>query len=215
MVKGLLVMDVDSTLIKEEVIDLLGETYGVGQEIANITELAMQGHLNFEQSLKERVKLLKGMSTSSFDHILSHIHINDGAKELIDYLHENDYKVGLVSGGFHEIVNIIARNLKIDFVKANHFEIANGKLTGNLEGEIVTPNLKKTMLIKWRDSLSIDKEKTVAMGDGANDILMIKEAGTGIAFMAKPALKEVADTEINSGKLSDLIPIIKKKIDDD
>ena len=122
-VKGLLVMDVDSTLVQEEVIDLLGEEAGVGQEVAEITERAMRGELDFRQALNERVATLKGLPESIFDKVYARIHFNKGAKELVDELHARGFKVGLVSGGFHETVDRLAAEAGIDYVKANHLEI--------------------------------------------------------------------------------------------
>ena len=148
-VKGLLVMDVDSTLIMEEGIDLLGEEAGVGQQVAAITERAMRGELDFEAALRERVLLLEGLPETIFSRIADKIHFTPGAKKLVDELHARGYKVGLVSGGFHETVDRLAEELGIDYVKANRLEIKNGLLTGHVLGEIVSKDTKVQMLKEW------------------------------------------------------------------
>ena len=182
-VKGLLVMDVDSTLVQEEVIDLLGEEAGVGQKVAEITERAMRGELDFRQALNERVATLKGLPESIFDKVYARIHFNKGAKELVDELHARGFKVGLVSGGFHETVDRLAVEAGIDYVKANHLEVVDGVLTGKVYGDIVTKDVKVAKLKDWAAENGIELSQTIAMGDGANDLPMIKTAGIGIAFV--------------------------------
>ena len=139
--KGLLVMDVDSTLVQEEVIDLLGDEAGVGQQVADITERAMRGELDFRQALEERVATLEGLPESIFDKVYARIHFNKNAKELVAELHARGYKVGLVSGGFHETVDRLAAEAGIDYVKANHLEVVDGILTGKTYGDIVTKEI--------------------------------------------------------------------------
>ncbi len=148
-VKGLLVMDVDSTLIMEEGIDLLGEEAGVGQQVADITERAMRGELDFEAALRERVSLLAGLPETIFSQIADKIHFTPGAKKLVDELHAHGYKIGLVSGGFHETVDRLAEQLGIDYVKANRLESKNGFLTGRVLGDIVSKDTKVQMLKEW------------------------------------------------------------------
>lgn len=208
MVKGLLVMDVDSTLIQEEVIDLLGEVAGYGTEIAAITERAMRGELDFKEALAERVALLKGLPTSVFDQVFDRLHFNQGAKELVDDLHARGYKIGLVSGGFHETVDRLAAQLQIDYVKANRLEVVDGYLTGQTTGEIVTKDTKVTMLETWAKENGLSLTQTVAMGDGANDLPMIKRAGLGVAFCAKPLVQQEAPYQINQPDLYQLINLI-------
>ncbi len=142
-VKGLLVVDVDSTLIMEEGIDLLGEEAGVGQQVAQITERAMQGEMDFREALEARVSLLKGLEVDIFDKIAQRIHFTSGAKQLVNTLHQMGYKVGLVSGGFHETIDPLAAQLGIDYVKANRLEVEGGRLTGRLVGSIVTKETKQ------------------------------------------------------------------------
>ncbi|MBJ8325975.1 phosphoserine phosphatase SerB [Streptococcus pacificus] len=207
-IKGLLVMDVDSTLIQEEVIDQLGLAIGKGEAIAKITEKAMRGELDFKQSLNERVSLLEGLPESIFDEVLKKLHYTKGAEELVSELHSRGYKIGLVSGGFHEIVDRLAEKLKIDYVRANRLEVKEGFLTGQVMGDIVTKEVKKAMLEEWASENQLAVSKTVAVGDGANDLLMLKRAGLGIAFCAKPIVREQADYQINEADLYQVISLI-------
>ena len=167
--KGLLVMDVDSTLVQEEVIDLLGDEAGVGQQVADITERAMRGELDFRQALEERVATLKGLPESIFDKVYARIHFNKNAKELVAELHARGYKVGLVSGGFHETVDRLAAEAGIDYVKANHLEVVDGILTGKTYGDIVTKEIKVQKLRDWAIENELVLSQTIAMGDGANE----------------------------------------------
>ena len=210
-VKGLLVMDVDSTLIMEEGIDLLGEEAGVGQQVAAITERAMRGELDFEAALRERVSLLAGLPETIFSRIADKIHFTPGAKKLVDELHARGYKVGLVSGGFHETVDRLAEELGIDYVKANRLEIKNGLLTGHVSGEIVSKDTKVQMLKAWAQENNLELNQTIAMGDGANDLTMIQTAGIGIAFNAKPIVREQAPYQINVYDLYQVMDILDGK----
>lgn len=207
-VQGLLVMDVDSTLIMEEGIDLLGEAAGVGAQVATITERAMRGELDFEEALRERVALLAGLKVSIFDEIAQQIHFTLGARELVQELHHRGYKVGLVSGGFHETVDELAKELNIDYVRANRLERRDGRLTGQVLGEIVTKDTKKTMLESWAEENGLELTQTVAIGDGANDLPMILTAGVGVAFCAKPIVQEQAPYQINEKNLYKVIEIL-------
>ena len=210
-VKGLLVMDVDSTLIMEEGIDLLGEEAGVGAQVAAITERAMRGELDFEAALRERVALLKGLPEDIFTRIAERIHFTPGAEELVDELHKRGYKVGLVSGGFHETVDRLAEQLGIDYVKANRLEIQHGFLTGQVLGEIVTKDTKLAMLKAWAAENQLELNQTIAMGDGANDLPMIQAAGIGIAFMAKPIVREQAPYQIQECNLYRVIDLLDNR----
>ncbi len=209
-IKGLLVMDVDSTLIMEEGIDLLGEEAGLGQRVADITERAMQGKLDFEEALRERVGLLAGLPETVLDRILGRIHFTSGAEELVAELHERGYKVAVVSGGFHQTVNVLAERLNLDYVKANTLEIVNGVLTGRVTGDIVTKDVKETMLRTWASENGLDMQDTIAVGDGANDLPMIQAAGIGIAFCAKPIVQEQAPYQINEKNLYQVIEILDR-----
>ena len=206
--KGLLVMDVDSTLVQEEVIDLLGDEAGVGQQVADITERAMRGELDFRQALEERVATLEGLPESIVDKVYARIHFNKNAKELVAELHARGYKVGLVSGGFHETVDRLAAEAGIDYVKANHLEVVDGVLTGKTYGDIVTKEIKVQKLRDWTAENELVLSQTIAMGDGANDLPMIHEAGIGIAFCAKPIVRQQAPYQINEPDLYKVIEIL-------
>ncbi|HFU4190147.1 TPA: phosphoserine phosphatase SerB [Streptococcus suis] len=211
MTTGLLVMDVDSTLILEEGIDLLGEEAGVGEQVAAITERAMRGELDFEVALRERVSLLKGLPISVFDKIMEKIHFTPGAVELVKELKARGYKVAVVSGGFHETVDRLAAELELDYVRANRLEVVDEKLTGQVLGEIVTKETKKACLEAWAAENGLDLSQTIAMGDGANDLPMIQTAGMGVAFCAKPIVREQAPFQINEKNLYKLIEILDRK----
>ncbi|WP_342986997.1 phosphoserine phosphatase SerB [Streptococcus parasanguinis] len=207
-VTGLLVMDVDGTLIRQEGIDLLAQEAGVGEKVAEITAQAMNGELDFAASLEARVALLKGLETSIFPKILEQIEVTPGAESLITELHQRGYKVGLVSGGFHEVIDPIARSLGIDLVRANRLQVSDGHLTGKVLGEIITPERKKESLLTWAKENHVPQSQTIAMGDGANDLPMIETAGIGIAFMAKPIVAERAPYRIDKRDLSFVLEIL-------
>lgn len=197
----LIVMDIDSTLINEEVIDLLGEEAGVGEQVAAITERAMRGEIDFKQALEERVGLLAGLGQEVFDRTFERVTFTPGALELVQAAHERGWKVGVVSGGFHEVAGRIVEAAGIDYCLANRLEVVDGKLTGRLTAEIVTRERKLDALRSWAHELGLPLSQTVAMGDGANDIPMIQAAGTGIAFCAKPKTREAAPFAINERNL--------------
>ena len=204
----LLVMDIDSTLINEEVIDLLGEEAGVGEQVAAITERAMRGEIDFKQALEERVGLLAGLGQEVFDRTFERVTFTPGALELVRAAHERGWKVGVVSGGFHEVADRIVETAGIDYCLANRLEVVDGKLTGKLAAEIVTRERKLDALRSWAQELGLPLSQTVAMGDGANDIPMIQAAGTGIAFCAKPKTREAAPFAINERNLMLAMDII-------
>ncbi len=189
---GLLVMDVDSTLIDEEVIDELGAAAGIGERIASVTARAMNGELDFREALRARVALLEGMSTSVFDEVYHRVHFTNGALALIDELHRHGWKVGVVSGGFHEVVDRLAEDAHLDYWIANRLESADGRLTGRVLGDIVTKTVKLDSLRAWSERMGVPMAQTIAVGDGANDLPMIHAAGLGVAFCAKPRVREEA-----------------------
>ena len=207
-VKGLCVMDVDGTLIAEEVIDLLGKEAGCEEEISQITRQAMRGELDFERSLRARVALLKGLPISVFDRVFKSIHLSQNAQECISILQKKGILVGLVSGGFSPIVERLAKYLGISYFSANQLEVKDGFLTGRLVGEIITGQVKKATLDKWRTELELPKERTIAIGDGANDLLMLKSAGHGIAFCAKEVVKAEIACHVNKRDLLEVLPLI-------
>lgn len=198
-------MDVDSTLIQEEVIELLAERAGVLRQVEEITRKAMAGELDFEQSLKERVKLLEGLNADILREVTSKVHLTPGAKELISSVQASGGKIGAVSGGFSQILDPLASELGLDYWLANTLEIQDSKLTGRVTGEIVDAKAKAVALEHWSALSGIPIEKTVAIGDGANDILMLQAAGLAIAFRAKEILRPYADVTIEENSLSRVI----------
>ena len=204
-VKGLCVMDVDGTLIEEEVIDLLGREAGCEAEISQITSQAMRGELDFETSLRARVALLKGLPISVFDTVFKSIHLSKNAQEFISILQKKGILVGLVSGGLRPIVERLAKSLDISYFSANQLEVKDGFLTGQLVGDIVTSQVKKATLEKWRTELGLSKERTIAIGDGANDLLMLKSAGHGIAFCAKEVVKAEIACHVDTRDLLEVL----------
>ena len=201
-------MDVDSTLIDEEVIDMLGEEAGIGPQIAEITERAMNGELDFHHALAERVRLLKGLPVSVFDRILSRVHFTNGALELIARAHERDWKVGVVSGGFCEVVDPLVQEAGIDYALANSLEVEDGVLTGLTEGNVVDKDTKLSTLRQWVAQEGLTMADAIAIGDGANDIPMLSAAGVGIAFCAKPHVQEQASHVLNERDLTRVLDIV-------
>ena len=188
--RGLCVLDVDGTLIEEEVIDLLGKEADCEKEVARLTIQAMRGELDFEASLRKRVSLLEGLSLDVFEGLYRQIHLSKNAKQFIKFLQEQDIEVGLVSGGFIPIVERLATELGIRLIAANRLEVKDGFLTGKLDGKIITREVKEETLIRWTKELDLPIERTIAIGDGANDLAMLKRAGIGVAFCAKDFLKK-------------------------
>ena len=207
-VKGLCVMDVDGTLLLEEVIDLLGREAGREEEISQITSRAMRGELNFESSLRDRVSFLEGLPISVFDKVFKSIHLSPNAQKFISILQKNGILVGLVSGGFTPIVERLAKSLGVAYFSANQLEVKDGLLAGKLVGQIINPEIKKETLEKWREELKLPQERTVAIGDGANDLLMLKSAGLGIAFCAKEVLKQEIPNHVDKRDFLEVLPLI-------
>jgi len=205
--RGLCVLDVDGTLIEEEVIDLLGKEADCDKEVVLITAQAMRGELDFESSLKKRVSLLKGLSIDAFDKIYHDLHLSKNAAKLIKVLQVNQIEVGLVSGGFTTIVERLAKDLGISLFAANQLEIKDDHLTGNLIGPIISREVKEERLIRWAKELQVPFERTIAIGDGANDLKMLKRAGIGIGFCAKEIVKKEIPLQIDE---RDLIKVIDK-----
>ncbi|MCP2177253.1 phosphoserine phosphatase SerB [Williamsia maris] len=196
--KRLIVFDVDSTLIQGEVIEMLAARAGKEAEVAAVTEAAMRGELDFAESLHERVKALTGLDASILDEVASSLELTPGARTTIRTLHRLGYHCGLVSGGFRQVIDGLAHELELDFVRANTLEIDDdNKLTGRVIGEIIDRPGKAVALRAFADQVGVPMEQTVAVGDGANDIDMLTAAGLGIAFNAKPALQEVADAALS------------------
>ncbi|HEX6469418.1 MAG TPA: phosphoserine phosphatase SerB [Streptosporangiaceae bacterium] len=195
--KRLIVMDVDSTLIKGEVIELLAVRAGCAEKVAEITGAAMRGELDFEASLRERVALLAGLDAGVIDDVRRSVELASGARTFVRTLKRLDYKFAIVSGGFTQVTDALMADLGIDYAAANTLEIVDGKLTGRLTGPIIDRAAKATALRRFAADAGVPISQTVAIGDGANDLDMIKAAGLGIAFNAKPMLRQVADTAVN------------------
>ena len=193
----LVVMDVDSTFIQDEVIDLLAEEAGCGEEVARITDRAMAGELDFEQSLRARARLLAGLPVSTLDRVRERITLTPGARTLCRTLHRLGYRVALVSGGFTEIIAPIAAELGVEDIRANTLEVKDGVITGEIIGAVVDRLGKRQALEAFARDYQIPHRRTIAIGDGANDIDMLAAAGLGIAFNAKAAARAAADTAVN------------------
>ena len=203
--KRLVLLDMDSTLIQQEVIDLLAKHAGKLDQVSQITESAMAGDLDFSQALSARVSLLAGLDQSVIELVRKEITLTNGAKELIETLHKQGHKVGVVSGGFLDVIEPILKDLKIDFYRANKLEIMNGKLTGKAEGAIIDRVAKFSSLQEFAKIEGVELSQTVAIGDGANDLDMIEAAGLGIAFNAKPKVAAAAATTISTSDLSTVL----------
>ena len=193
----LIVMDVDSTLIQDEVIDLLAARAGCAAEVAKVTEAAMRGDLDFASSLRERVALLAGLKASVLDEVRAELRLTAGARTLIGTLGGLGYKFGIVSGGFVQVIEPLAAELGIGYVAANVLEISGGKLTGRLAGPVIDRAGKADALRRFAADAGVPLSQTVAVGDGANDLDMIAAAGLGVAFNAKPVVRDAADTSLS------------------
>jgi phosphoserine phosphatase len=204
----LIVMDVDSTLIQDEVIDLLAARAGCAAEVAKVTESAMRGELDFAGSLRERVALLAGLDAAVLDSVRASLRLTPGARTLIRTLKRLGYKCGIVSGGFTTVIQPLADDLGIDYVAANTLEIAAGKLTGRVLEPIVDREGKTEALRRFAQAAGVPLSQTVAVGDGANDLGMIGAAGLGVAFNAKPVVRDAADTAVNVPYLDTILYLL-------
>ena len=207
-VKRLVQLDVDSTFIQQEAIELLAAKAGVLEQVAAITASAMRGELDFEESLRARVGLLKGLPESVITEVQKEISLTDGARELVETLHEKGHSVALVSGGFIDIIQPLISALSIRYYKANKLEIVAGVLTGGLVGPVIDRAAKADALREFAAASDVALENTVAIGDGANDLDMMAAAGLSIAFNAKPVVVEAADLAINEPSLRSVIALI-------
>ncbi len=206
--KRLVVMDMDSTLIQVEVIDELAKSAGNGEEVSGITSKAMNGELSFNESLNKRVEFLKGLDESALDEIYHNIPFTPGAKKLVKILKKLGYKTAVISGGFTFFTDRLKNELGLDYAFANELEIKDGKLTGKVLGEIINGEFKAKILEDIADKEDITLDQVVAIGDGANDLLMLDKAGLGIAFNAHKAVREKADYNISQKNLDSIIYLL-------
>lgn len=204
----LIVMDVDSTLIQGEVIEMLADHAGCLQQVAAVTEAAMRGELDFEQSLRERVALLEGLDASALDQVYESILLAPGARTMVRTLKRLGYRFAIVSGGFTQITDRIAEDLGIDFAAANELEVVDGRLTGRIVGPVVDRAGKAAALRRFAEEVGVPTAATIAIGDGANDLDMLSAAGLGIAFNAKPVVQQAADTSVNVPYLDAIIYLL-------
>jgi len=206
--RALVVLDADSTLIRNEVIELLADEAGRGAEVAAATEAAMRGEVDFATSLRSRVAALRGVPTSAFARVRARIEPTPGVRELIAAVHDRGGVVAVVSGGFHEILDEVAPELGVDVWRANRLVVDGGLLTGEVDGEIVDAAAKAKALRAWAAEFGVDPRRTIAIGDGANDLLMLGAAALGLAFNAKPAVRAQADLVIGPVDLREVVALL-------
>jgi phosphoserine phosphatase len=208
MARFLVVLDVDSTLIENEVIELLADEAGSGQEVAEITFRAMNGELDFEQSLRERVATLAGLPESVIETVRSRVTVTRGVPELIAGVQAAGGKVAVVSGGFHEIIDPLARDLGLDHWRANRLAVADGRLTGDVIPPVIDAAAKAEALREWAAEAGIPLDRTVAVGDGANDLPMMAICGLAVGFDAKAPVRDLAHVLLDTRDLSMLLPLL-------
>jgi len=206
----LVVLDADSTLIRNEVIELLADEAGRGPEVAAATEAAMRGEVDFATSLRSRVQALAGVSTGAFARAIARIEPTPGVRTLIDAVHARGGRVGVVSGGFHEVLDTVAPDLGADVWRANRLAVSDGTLTGEVDGDIVDATAKADTLRTWAGELGVPLPLTLAIGDGANDLEMMAAAGLGVAFNAKPAVRSRADVVVGRVDLGEVVALLPR-----
>ena len=208
MPRFLIVLDVDSTLIEDEVIELLADAAGSRERVEDVTSRAMAGELDFAASLAERVATLEGLPESVFAEVRSRLTPTRGVRELLDGVHAAGGLVGVVSGGFHETLDPLADDLGLDFRRANRLEVRDGRLTGRVSGPVIDAHAKAVALRAWAEEAQVGLAHTVAVGDGANDLEMMAVAGLSVAFNAKLRVRERADVVVGTNDLSQLLPLL-------
>ena len=208
MARFLVVLDVDSTLIENEVIELLAERAGSLAEVAAITLQAMNGELDFEASLRSRVATLKGLPVSVFETVGAQVRVTDGVPELIAGIQSAGGRVGVVSGGFHEVVDPVAERIGLNYWRANRLEVSDGRLTGGLTGPIIDAAAKASTLREWAADFDVPLSQTVAVGDGANDLPMMAITGLSVGFDAKAPVRDEANIIMDRRDLSQLLPLL-------
>ncbi len=208
MTKFLVVFDVDSTLINDEAIELLAERAGKRQEVAELTERAMRGELDFGDSLRQRVLTLKGLDEAVLGEVSHQLSPTTGGRELIEAIHSRGGKAAAVSGGFIQLLAPVKEQLKFDLERANTLEVVDGKLTGQVVGRVIDRAAKAEALLEWANQLGVSLQETIAVGDGANDLGMMEAAGLSVAFCAKPVVQQKAKIALNERDLSLLIQLL-------
>ena len=208
MHRFLVVLDVDSTLIENEVIELLADAAGAGEAVAAITASAMNGEVDFEQSLRARVNTLAGLPETVFAEVSALVTVTKGVPEMIAGVHAAGGRVAVVSGGFHEIIDPIAEQLGLDYWRANRLEIVDGSLTGGLVGPIIDAKSKADTLVEWANDFGVPLRHTVAVGDGANDLPMMAITGLSVGFDAKAPVRDEAAVLMDVRDLSQLLPLL-------
>lgn len=204
----LVVFDADSTLIRNEVIELIADEAGRGAEVALATEAAMRGEVDFATSLRSRVEALAGVPVAAFARVLARVEPTPGVTALIEAIHARGGVAAVVSGGFHEVLDTVAPSLGVDVWRANRLVAADGALTGVVDGGIVDAEGKADALREWAAAYGVPLTRTIAIGDGANDLRMMAVAGLGLAFNAKPAVRAQADLVIERVDLAEVIPLL-------
>lgn len=204
----LVVFDADSTLLRNEVIELIADEAGRGAEVAAATEAAMRGEVDFATSLRSRVRALEGVPLSAFARVRARVEPTPGAAELIAAIHDRGGVAAVVSGGFHEVLDHVAPPLGVDRWRANRLATAGDALSGAVDGDIVDAAAKAASLRAWADELGVPTGRTIAIGDGANDLRMMAAAGLGLAFNAKPAVRAQADLVIGAVDLREVTPLL-------
>jgi phosphoserine phosphatase len=192
-------------MIEQEVIELLADRVGLRDQVKILTDQAMAGEIDFREALLQRVGLLKGLSAVVFQDILAEIKITDGVRELVSSIHESNGMVGAISGGFSQVLEPLAQSLGLDIFLANNLEVVDGLITGRISGEIVDADMKARTLLHWAQQYGFDVDDTIAIGDGANDIPMLKASGFGVAFRPKDVLRPHADLIIEGNSLAPVI----------
>jgi len=208
MARFLVVLDVDSTLIENEVIELLAAEAGSLPEVERITFRAMNGELDFEESLRARVATLEGLPESVFEKVGALVQVTAGVQDMIAGIHAADGCVGVVSGGFHEVVDPVAADLGLDYWRANRLEVVDGRLTGGLSGPVIDAAAKATTLREWAAECDVPLSRTIAVGDGANDLPMMAIAGLAVGFDAKAPVRDLAGVLMDRRDLSQVLPLL-------
>ncbi|KQQ01332.1 MULTISPECIES: phosphoserine phosphatase SerB [unclassified Rathayibacter] len=204
----LVVLDADSTLLQDEVIELLAAHAGSAELVAAVTERAMRGELDFGESLRERVATLSGLDTAVCEGVSADVRVTPGVEELVAGVHRAGGRIGVVSGGFHEVLDPVAGGLGLDFIRANRLTSGDGRLTGGVDGPIIDASAKAAALQEWAAGSGVPLCRTIAIGDGANDLEMMAVAALAVAFNAKPVVRERADLVVDGLDLSQLLPVL-------